>query len=368
MFRPLRKTFRLYLRWWLGELSACLPEGLREHLRPEGPTIAIAVDGNLARFDLCEGDSIYTLGEIKTDEGDAAQRRAHIARLFEVAGSSADGVDFYLNDRHVLRPRVELPAETQQNLAEVLSFEMDRYTPFKAEEVYFDHRVINVNRAQRRIAVELAVTRREEIDRLRQLADLWGIALRRVGIDGGAASGRLPFTLFRSEAAEQGRSMARRLAPALGLAACALLAVAVYLPFKQLDRSLAASEAELAKVKAAAAKVSALDQQVAAMTDQAHYLVKKKGAKPAVIQVLYELTRALPDHTWLVQFSWRDGDVTLSGFSETAASLIGNLEELAMLQKVGFSAPVTADPRVGRERFRISARVTDASAIQEDKP
>jgi general secretion pathway protein L len=358
----------LYLRWWLGELVACLPEGLREHLRPEGPHIAIAVDGETARFDLCEGETVYTLGEIKIDEGDAAQRRVHIARLFEVAGSSPDAVDFYLNNRHVLRPRVELPAETQQNLAEVLSFEMDRYTPFKAEEVCFDHRVLNVNRARRRIAVELAVTRREEVERLCKLAERWGLTLRRVGIDGGTVDGRLPFTLFRSEATKDGRAMSRRLVGAMGFAACGLLAVAVYLPFLQLDRNLAASEAALSEAKAAAAEVSALGEQVAAMTEQAHYLVKKKESQPAVVEVLYELTQALPDHTWLVQFSWRDGELSFSGFSETAASLIADLEDSAMLQKVGFSAPVTADPRIGRERFRISALVTTPAFAGEVKP
>jgi len=368
MYKSLRGKVRLYWRWWLGEIVACLPEGLRETLRPDGPRISIAVGGNTARFDLCEGESSYTLGEIKIDEGDAAQRRAHIARLFEVAGCSPNAVDFYLNDRHVLRPRVELPAETQQNLAEVLSFEMDRYTPFKAEEVYFDHRVLNVNRARRRIAVELAVTRHEEVSRLQELAEAWGLVLQRVGIDGGTASGRLPYTLFQSDAANDGRSMSRRVIGGMAIAACGLLAVAAYLPFMQLQQNIAGSVAELTEAKTAAIEVSALEKQVVAMTDQAHYLVNKKVSKPPVIQVLYELTRALPDHTSLVQFSWRDGEVVFSGFSETAASLIGDLEDTALLQKVGFSAPVTADPRIGRERFRITASISAAESDGESKP
>jgi general secretion pathway protein L len=359
MFHSLRDRVREFLRWWLGELIACLPERLRESLKPEGPSIAIVIDGDIARFDLCEGVSIYRLGEIRVDQGDPEQRRAHIDRLFEVADTSLNGVDFYLQDRHVLRPRIELPMETQANLTEVLSFEMDRYTPFKADEVYFDHRIIDVNRAQRRISVELAVARREEVERIRRLAETWGLTLRSIGIDGAAGKGRLPFTLFQTPLVETSRAVPRRVVGAFGFAACCLLAVAIYVPLMQKQESLAASKTELDRVKAEAVEVSSLDQQVADMTDQTGYLVNKKRRRPAVILVLHELTRALPDHTWLVQFGWREGKITLSGYSEKAASLIGNLEELQMLKGVSFGAPVTADPRVGRERFRITALVAE---------
>ena len=40
-----------------------------------------------------------------------------------------------------------MPAATEENLPQVLSFEMDRLTPFRSDEVYFDHRVVGRDRA-----------------------------------------------------------------------------------------------------------------------------------------------------------------------------------------------------------------------------
>ncbi len=68
----------------------------------------------------------------------------------------------------------------------------------------------------------------------------------------------------------------------------------------------------------------------------------------------------LPDHTWLMQFAWRDGGVRLSGYSARPSSLIGLLEQSALLSGVAFSAPVTMDQRVGLERFNVSAAVLPA--------
>ena len=58
-----------------------------------------------------------------------------------------------------------------------------------------------------------------------------------------------------------------------------------------------------------------------------------------------------------MQMQWHGKSLTLSGFSPAAATLIEGLEDSALLSEVRFESPVTADPRVRRERFNISADV-----------
>ena len=55
--------------------------------------------------------------------------------------------------------RVTMPAATEENLRQVLGFEMDRLTPLRADEVYFDYRVVSRDAAAGQIAVQLAVAR-----------------------------------------------------------------------------------------------------------------------------------------------------------------------------------------------------------------
>ena len=67
-----------------------------------------------------------------------------------------------------------MPAATEENLAQVLSFEMDRLTPFRADEVYFDHRVVGRDAAAATLAVLVAVARRDIVDsRVRPACARW---------------------------------------------------------------------------------------------------------------------------------------------------------------------------------------------------
>ena len=50
-----------------------------------------------------------------------------------------------------------MPRAVEENLAGMLNFEMDRHTPFRAEDVFFTQRVISRDRASEKIAVELVV-------------------------------------------------------------------------------------------------------------------------------------------------------------------------------------------------------------------
>ncbi len=77
-----------------------------------------------------------------------------------------------------------------------------------------------------------------------------------------------------------------------------------------------------------------------------------------VMELLNEVTKLLPDDTWVLQFGRRDAQMTVSGYSVRPSALIAILEDSEMLNQVKFSSPVTAEPRVGKERFNISTIVT----------
>ena len=49
--------------------------------------------------------------------------------------------------------RVTMPAATEENLRQVLGFEMDRLTPFRADDVYFDYRVVSRDAAAGQLAI-----------------------------------------------------------------------------------------------------------------------------------------------------------------------------------------------------------------------
>jgi general secretion pathway protein L len=94
------------------------------------------------------------------------------------------------------------------------------------------------------------------------------------------------------------------------------------------------------------------------------FLADAQLARPAMVQVLEELTRALPDSTFLSRVQIEDGEVNLHGRSQAASELIAILEQLALLEGVRFASPVTRDAASGGERFHIVGRL-NARAQQQ---
>ena len=70
-----------------------------------------------------------------------------------------------------------------------------------------------------------------------------------------------------------------------------------------------------------------------------------------------ELTRILPDSTWLSDLTLREDVVSITGFSRAAADLIGMLGASAVFHDPRFTAPVMRVPGQDGERFTIHIKV-----------
>ena len=257
----------------------------------------------------------------------------------------------------MLRRNVSLPLAAQENLREVLAFEMDRHTPFKAGDVAFDYRVTSVDTENKRLGVDLAVVPRELLEQASGIASSFGLALDRVSVSGEESQGGRSFN-FLPRGGPTGNSAApQRLLIALMVLASILAVIMVYLPLHMKERALAAYEMQLADARAAALEAEKLKERLAARLEQGRFLIDRRLSTPAATALLAEVTELLPDDTWLVRLRWQGDKLVLSGFSPAAAALIAGLEESPLLSDVRFGSPVTADPTVGRERFNISINV-----------
>jgi len=75
------------------------------------------------------------------------------------------------------------------------------------------------------------------------------------------------------------------------------------------------------------------------------------------VELLRELTAILPDDTWLDRLQVKGDSVQIIGQSSKASALIGIVESSKLFSGAAFTSPVTTDPRTGKERFMLSARI-----------
>jgi Tfp pilus assembly protein PilN len=84
-------------------------------------------------------------------------------------------------------------------------------------------------------------------------------------------------------------------------------------------------------------------------TNKINDIVKSKSHR---IQLLAELTRAIPDDTWIKQLSFKKGNFEIEVVGLSGAKVLTSLENSPKFQHVSFTSSVVKD-RSGKEKFKI---------------
>ncbi|MET0065266.1 MAG: PilN domain-containing protein [Candidatus Thiodiazotropha sp.] len=336
-----------FWEWWRGEITALLPESIQVLFSGGRPvrlhyledTLRIVNHGN-------SGEEVAQNYLRELDWQDPDQRRLL---------NSASEITLCLGRKNYLIKRVTLPIEAEENLREVLAFEMDRHTPFNAQQVYYDYLVNQRDRHNRVLDISLVLAPIDKLkDALSQLEEhrirINGIAPcdeREPGING--------VNLLPSGQRSKPIKRYRLVNGFLMLLLLVLLGLQLALPPYQKSHLSDSLEVTRSQYQEQANAVGALRDEVTAAERENRFLENKKLETHQVLEVLQELTLILPDDTWVSQFEIRDGKVHLYGQSVASAVLIPLIESSKLFRNVSFRSPVTQNSKNNTERFHISA-------------
>jgi general secretion pathway protein L len=357
----IRRPVSRFLSWWLSELAVMVPPSLLRLFLPRREHIVI----EFSDWDLIirrwAAEATTDIGRIPLSGPGEAEQRALARDLLASAGTRGRHATLLLPPGCALRKRLSLPAAAEENLQQVLSFEMDRQTPFRAKDVYFDYRVSARHPNLKRINVELVVLPRITADQAMERCRRLGLAPDGVGVVWHQREDPNTFNLLPKARATTGRRWSRRLAVALGIMALGLLAATIYIPLER-QRSLAedlATKAEMSRKEAEGARQ--LREQIDQAIEQGRLIVLKKMERPSVVHLLDEITRLLDDDTWLIRLRFFNDEVEIFGYSSAASMLIGAIEDSPLFRNAQFRAPVTREPRADAERFHIAFQIAPPS-------
>ncbi len=357
----LRQKLGAFWRWWWGEISALIPERFAA-MRGGGahsPLVSLGSGELVLREARGAARANETVGLASPDD---VQRRAAVRALLERAGETRGRARIALAPGEALVRRATMPAATEENLGQVLGFEMDRLTPFKPEEVYFDYRVVSRNPAAGQIVVQIAVARRELIDE--RLADLrsLGISAQGVAVSDDAGTGSSSFNLLPQgqpgERETSGEGMIQY--SLVGLVAL-LLVAALLLPAWQRRQAIIDLHPQLSKSKQEAEAAAAIEREVERQVADHNFVTAKKQAVYPALAIVEEVTRLLPDNTWVQQFDVKTGgkvrEVQISGETPSSSKLIEVLEQSTLMKNAAPRGTVVRGATPNTERFVIAAEV-----------
>ncbi len=112
---------------------------------------------------------------------------------------------------------------------------------------------------------------------------------------------------------------------------------------------------ELARVTPEARQVEKQLEEGRALAKQLQNL-RRLEQSPNKLNVLKDLTRLIPDHTWLFNLRISQKNLEMGGMSKSAADLIPLLEKSGWLTKTEFASPIVTDANK-LEHFKIKAEV-----------
>src|SRR5256714_6848659 len=170
--------------WWLKELSGLVPAAPRAAVQRRRMRPVLAFDGDRAtlwqpmlnngRLAMVETASIALTGDASSvaSEGRTALNKA----VVHAPGASTFGpkVMVSLSSRAILRKTLVLPAAVENDLRQALTYDLDRHTPFKPDDVYFDAVVVERDNVRAQIRVEMAAARRSQVDAVVNHAQSFG--------------------------------------------------------------------------------------------------------------------------------------------------------------------------------------------------
>ena len=355
-----------YFRWWGSQLVACLPLRWRSLVeeRSESLLLDLRPDEIIVWRERAGQPREYA--RITRSQPNDAQI-AEFQRLRAAIDDPGVRTVLCIPAERVLQRNLTLPAAAEENLRQVLSFEMDRQTPFKADQIYFDSHVIGRDASGRNLNVELVLLPRAQLDQ--EIGALPSGAAALDGVDAWRAEpggARRQINLLPLERRARRRDM--RLPLNLGLAALAVILLVLNMDESLTNRAAAveAMRAEVEKSNTEARQVAALRKTLADSIAGANFLSDKKRNNPLTVALIDDLSRRLPEDTFLERLQIENGDVQLQGQSKEAAKLISLLGASTCLGDPRLQGQIQPDARTGKERFQIVADIKSCNGKPAD--
>lgn len=249
-----------------------------------------------------------------------------------------------------LTRRVALPEAASGHLRAVAAHQLDRWTPWPAEQAWFAVRPLGPGGEPGMLSV--AVTALPRAAAAPALGALTALGLRAAAVELEDGT-RLPAD--DGDGRDEARAHRLRLAVlALPFLAAAALVGSEWLAWQRV-------EAEVEELRLPAGTVRRLADAVAMRDAARAFADARKEQSPSATVVLEVLSRLLPDDTSLTEFHLDEGTVLLLGRSADAARLPGLLAASPHFTDVRASAAVVRSPD-GTDQFQLSARVVPHAA------
>jgi general secretion pathway protein L len=337
-----------YFAWWIRQMRGLVPrlpgaDGAAETLVLEADERAGTLSAEMRR-----GERGTPLGRFALDAAGVAA-----ARNAAALGGRAIPISLSLPAASVLEKQLAFPLAAERALRQALAYEMDRETPFTADEVWWDWRVDQRDRAAGQIRLTLFLLPKFAGQEVVSLLEQGGLKPGVIEAPGAGGSRR---RIALDSAGVASTAWAGPVRP-LALACAALALAAIVVPFARQEIALARVNSRIEALTPQVDAVQSLRRRVETAAGAGAAQAMEQAGTADALKVLASTTQILPDDTFLTDLSLRKRKLSIGGQSGGAAKLIGLLAADPVFQNPAFSSAVTRVQGTKLDAFSITAEV-----------
>jgi general secretion pathway protein L len=283
----------------------------------------------------------------------------------------------------------EYPLSVTENLPQVISYELDSLTPFRADDAYFDF--VRLGSDGQTIKVYVAASKKDLIDGYIEAFREKGMEVQRVTFElssnetlkryaggpsalkdiGDASTSALGAAIEVLRPGEGGIDLLgsgihkRERMPFVltALVLSALLIMALYYLFTPVQiegRRLDEIKRQVSSLKEKVGEADAMRKESSAVSNELSFIEGfKGGGKYMAVSMIKELTDLLPRNTWLTKLRIAGTNVYLDGYTQSATELLKRVESSSFFKKAEFASPTSRDTRMNADRFSIKAELEE---------
>lgn len=364
--------WREFAHWWARELSWFVPDALKERGLPSARLLWLEVTSGAAVFRRLRGGKSHEVGRVDLSANDPLAEKIAFDKLIARIGSQPVGVG--VMSAQVLKKRMALPLAARENIGQVMGFEIDRQTPYQADQIYFHWREAGMESGN--VLIDLAVLPRHAVESALGRVKEWGLDLHGIAVlnelDGGSG-----YVNFLPEVLRPATGRAWTwIYSLMAVVTLSILFLMLAIPVWQKREVAAELLPELTKFEREAKAVAALKNELNAALGWHNYLIERRLTTHPKVAVLEELTRFLPNNTWVQSLEVGDQEVLIQGETGASSGLVGLFAKSKLLGEANHKSPLVK-VHDNLERFQLSVALLpvtleDAlrtqSALKKTKP
>lgn len=346
-----------FIEWWTGELKGLVPAKYRNDLFPDSVAVYVTDiqdDEGAANIWHEKNKSIQPL-----NFDDAAEGKEWWHQLNHYLGAAEveTEVTCLLDESEILIRSVAMPVAVINDIESVLTFELDKYIPFKPEDVEFAFRKGEVVEGSEKFPVMLATIKKQHLNQL--VTDFEAKGLQLSSLDVNVGTSELPVALginFLPKEIRKKKNWTKiKWNAGLSVAALVLLWFVMYTSLDNKRAKIKSLDEQVSVLKKDARRAKLLESELNDSIQAANFLGNLKKNTPSRMLIFKELTQKIPVNTYLTRIMIDQQRLEVVGQSENANSLVPILNQSEMWFEPEIMGNVTIDPRTNKEKFTIKS-------------